>query len=228
MPAKGHSGGILVCVKDDILQVEEWKEGEFFVEAVIRNRLSNFRWCLLVVYGPANHDLSLNFLQEMSTRCEDRFLPLMMGGDFNLIRSLSDKSSGIGDRRLIDAFNDFKEGFELRELHRTGGKYTWSNKQLNPVLSNIDRILVSTKWEDKFPLCTVTSLTRVGSDHCPLLLNSGEERELRFRQFFFEKQWFKQEGFIQLIKEKWEADQARHPDEAYSLDKWHKNLCLLR
>ena len=44
LPAKGHSGGILVCVKDDILQVEEWKEGEFFVEAVIRNRLSNFRW----------------------------------------------------------------------------------------------------------------------------------------------------------------------------------------
>lgn len=55
-----------------------------------------------------------------------------------------------------------------------GGGFTWSNRQAVPILSNLDRILVTTYWEDKFPLTTLTSLTRVGSDHTPLLLDMGD------------------------------------------------------
>ena len=43
-------------VKEDILQVENWDLGETFVGVTVRHRLSNFRWDVLVVYGPANHD----------------------------------------------------------------------------------------------------------------------------------------------------------------------------
>lgn len=71
-------------------------------------------------------------------------------------------------------FNEFIDKFELREIYRSGGGYTWSNNQSAPTQSNLDRILVSTDWELKFPLTTLTSLTRVGSDHSPLLLNLGE------------------------------------------------------
>jgi hypothetical protein len=39
-------------------------------------------------------------------------------GDFNLIRSESDKSNGVGDRRLMNAFNCFIEECELREMYR--------------------------------------------------------------------------------------------------------------
>jgi len=56
IPSRGHSGGILVGVKEDILQVENWDLGETFVGVTVRHRLSNFRWDVLVVYGPANHD----------------------------------------------------------------------------------------------------------------------------------------------------------------------------
>ena len=73
----------------------------------------------------------------------------------------------------MDMFNNFIEKFELRELHRGGSKYTWTNKQEVPIQSNIDRVLVSTEWEEKFPLATLTSLTRLGSDHNPLLLHLG-------------------------------------------------------
>jgi len=33
----------------------------------------------------------------------------------------------------------------------TGGLYTWSNNQENPILEKLDRILASKKWEDIFP-----------------------------------------------------------------------------
>ena len=45
----------------------------------------------------------------------------------------------------MDMFNNFIEKFELRELHRGGSKYTWTNKQEVPIQSNIDRVLVSTE-----------------------------------------------------------------------------------
>lgn len=61
LPAQGHSGGILVGVKDDVLQVEDWVTGSHFVGVQVRNRLSNFRCKLLVVYGPADHSLSRGF-----------------------------------------------------------------------------------------------------------------------------------------------------------------------
>ena len=172
-PARGHSGGILLGVKEDVLHIKNWESNEFYVGATIRHRLLNIRWDFITVYGPADHNHSADFLDSLTNRCETATLPYLLGGDFNLIRCNADKSSGVGDARLMDMFNNFIEKFELRELHRGGSKYTWTNKQEVPIQSNIDRVLVSTEWEEKFPLATLTSLTRLGSDHNPLLLHLG-------------------------------------------------------
>ena len=99
IPAKGHSGGILVGVRNNILEVERWDKGEFFVEAQVRNRLTNFRWSVIVVYGPANHDFSAAFLEELGKKCTESLLPVLIGGDFNLIRSDEDRSSGQGGQK---------------------------------------------------------------------------------------------------------------------------------
>ena len=82
----------------------------------------------------------------------------MIGGDFNLVRSALDKSSRVADERLIRAFNDFIGDLDLREIHRMGPKFTWTNKQENPVQSNIDRVLVAIEWESRFPLTSLLVL----------------------------------------------------------------------
>jgi exonuclease III len=160
-------------VKKDRYEVEEWETGEFFVGASIRDRLKNIRCEVITVYGPADHQWSNIFLEELDTKFKGVTMPVILGGDFNLIRDLSDKSTGVGDQRLISAFNSFIENNHLREIYRAGPKFTWTNKQSNPVMSNIDRILASTEWDLKFPTCCLNTLTRVGSDHCPLLLDTG-------------------------------------------------------
>ena len=63
-------------VKEDLLQVENWEQGEFFVGATIRHKILNFRWDTL----GAHHDLSLNFLQELRIRCRGATLPVVIGG----------------------------------------------------------------------------------------------------------------------------------------------------
>lgn len=158
--------------------MEDWSLGNP-LWGVTRQRLDNFRWQLVVVYGPTQHEFSISFLTELGSFLQSAVLPCLVGGDFNLIRTLSDKSSGRGDKHLMDAFNSFIEQHSLRELTRLGARYTWNNKQDRPIQSNIDRVFMTTEWEMKFPLSILSSLTRLGSDHCPLLLGNGETVEVR-------------------------------------------------
>jgi len=152
----------------------------------------------------------------------------VIGGDFNLIRSVEDRSSGQGDMKLMDSFNNYIEHLDLRELKRSGVRYMWTGTQKNPIRSNIDIVLVTTNWEQNFPLSTLKSLTRFGSDHYPLILDTGGDKIRGRRQFFFEKQWLKQEGFIQRVKDKWREGHLKSPELVYSLNKWHGLLGILR
>lgn len=228
LAASGHSGGILLGVKEEVLEVEDWDSGDYYMGAQIRHRTTNIRWICLTVYGPAQHDRSGEFLEELGTKCKGSILPILIGGDFNLIRSEEDKNLGIGNQRWITAFNSFIETLDLREIYRGGGGYTWSNKQARPILCNLDRILVSTDWEEKFPLANLRSLTRLGSDHSPLLLDTGGEMPRGQPQFRFERHWFEEEGLLELIETKWSQQRAKWSRETYSMDKWHNGISDLR
>jgi hypothetical protein len=88
------------------------------------DRKCNFWWCAINVYGPANHHFSGMFLQELSELCENEMLPIIIGGDFNLLRSESEKNSLHIDQNLIDIFNGFIRKHNLREVSMGGLKYT--------------------------------------------------------------------------------------------------------
>jgi len=60
---------------------------------------------------------------------------------------MEDRSTGVGDLRLINSFNEYIEQAGLRELKRGGTGFTWTGAQQNPVSSNIDRVLMTTCWE---------------------------------------------------------------------------------
>lgn len=228
LPAKGRSGGILIGVKGDSCEVEDHEVLEFCIMLTLRMRKDNFRWHLVVVYGPAQRDLADSFLLELGTVCSKGVLPLVIGGDFNLIRFMEEKNSDNYNFGLMDSFNAWIGDFQLREIKRAGPKHTWTNKQSTPVLVTLDRCLMSPSWEEKFPLCSAWSLTRVGSDHCPIILDSGEDTPPRTRYFFFENQWTSVPEFMPLVQQKWLQSKERRPELGSALDAWHGSLCLLR
>uniref|UniRef100_A0A453JZJ6 Uncharacterized protein n=1 Tax=Aegilops tauschii subsp. strangulata TaxID=200361 RepID=A0A453JZJ6_AEGTS len=75
--------------------------------------------------------------------------------DFNLIRWASDKSSPNVDRVRMRLFNDCIVDLALREIDRVGARFTWTNKQADPIRSVLDRVFVSAQWEVMFPLCSL-------------------------------------------------------------------------
>ena len=103
---------------------------------------------------------------------------MVVAGDFNLIRWASDKNSPNVDRVRMRLFNDCIADLALREIARVGARFTWTNKQADPIRSVLDRVFVSAQWEVMFPLCSLKAVTRIGSDHTPLLFSSGDDATL--------------------------------------------------
>lgn len=120
MPPKGNSGGILMGISLDELELEDFNVHNFCIVMGVRHRRSNFRWRVVTVYGPANHDLSSDFLDGLRFVCMASPLPVILGGDFNLIRETADKNSANVDVRLMNMFNDCIGDLQLRELKRSG------------------------------------------------------------------------------------------------------------
>ena len=82
IPARGHSGGLLLGVKMESFEVEQVELAGYFLGCLVRNRLTNFRFWVLNIYGPAQHELSGDFIQELSTFCANEILPICDGGRF--------------------------------------------------------------------------------------------------------------------------------------------------
>ena len=142
-------------------------------------------------------------MAELKSKVERCPIPVVVGGDFNLIRSPDDKSSGNVDIPRMQMFNDCIADLALREITRVRAHYTWSNNRIEPTRSVLDRVLVSVEWEIAFPLCSLRALTRVGSDHSPLLLSSGGGAPPKQDRFHFEDFWLGLPGFVEAVKLKW-------------------------
>jgi hypothetical protein len=101
-------------------------------------------------------------------------------------------------------FNAIIESVDLRELALSRGQFTWANRRELPTYEKLDRILVSTEWEQKNLLLTVQALSRSGSDHTPLLLDSEEQSHISYsKNCSFELSSLKRDGFIDIVTQEW-------------------------
>jgi hypothetical protein len=64
-----------------------------------------------------------------------------------------------------EVFNNGIYSLVLREIFMYGGIYTWSKYQRNPTLETLDRVLMSSDWDDLFLLVTITKVVKDQSDH---------------------------------------------------------------
>jgi len=109
-----------------------------------------------------------------------------MGADFNIIRSPEEKSTDNYNDRWPFLFNAIIDTLNLRELDLSGRKYTWANHLQSQTFKKLDKILVCTDFESKFPHTTVTALSTEISDHTPLLCCTNSSSSSYQTQFKFE------------------------------------------
>jgi hypothetical protein len=212
---------MLMGIRDDVFEVGATDQGSFFLSAILYHRESQFKFEMIGVYGPADHTRLIQFLVDLENKVQRSSFPVVVLGDFNLIRGAQDKNNSNINWPLVNAFNETIARLALREVARPGARFTWSNKQRNPIRCVLDRVLVSPEWELQFPLLSLRATTSLGSDHSPLVLDSGVVLPRKHPRFFFESSWFEIPGFRELVINRWLDHAQRITRCRGSIDWWH-------
>lgn len=86
-----------------------------------------------------------------------------------------------------------------------GYPFTWTNRRGGDqaIQERLDRFLKTVEWDVMFPNAVVTHLTRIASDHCPIILDSEGIRHRGKRPFRFEAMWIKDEACRSVVESAW-------------------------
>jgi hypothetical protein len=75
-------------------------------------------------------------------------VPWCVGGDFNVVRSPSERLGAAGYSSSMIDFSDFISINGLVDIPMAGGSFTWSNNRETTSMSRLDRFLFTTDWGD--------------------------------------------------------------------------------
>jgi hypothetical protein len=94
VPVRGHSGGLLVGVRMGYFDTVEVDQGIYFCSSVVVQKSTGHCFEIINVYGPAQHEFSEDFISELTVKLMSCPYHVVVGGDFNLIREVCEKSNG--------------------------------------------------------------------------------------------------------------------------------------
>ena len=83
----------MLGIRDGSFEVGSVDQGDFFLSALVLHHASNFLFEFIGVYVPADHGRSTELLSELEAKVSRCTRPVMIGGDFNLIRGAREKNN---------------------------------------------------------------------------------------------------------------------------------------
>jgi exonuclease III len=205
LPSLGASGGILIAADSDYFDMVLLPcSSAYSLSVRINSRLVDEVWDLMGVYLPQLDNEKMIFLSELrniQTMVRPEWVLL---GEFNMIRRAREKNKGSINRRVMRQFNSIIDDLYLLELDLTDRAFTWSNEQVDPTMTRIDRFFATTEWHDLYPSADLHSMCTMTSDHCPLLMQ-GHSSVNFYRGFRFESFWPQIEGFNEVVHQAWNS-----------------------
>ncbi|KAK9932561.1 hypothetical protein M0R45_019793 [Rubus argutus] len=102
----------------------------------------------------------------------------------------------------------------LLDIGFTGQKFTWENRRADDshlIKERLDRAIVNSNWIKTWPNSQISHETRVGSDHCPILLNIAPKPIRTARQFRFEAMWVSDPDCFDVVQRSWSAGGSHNP-----------------
>ena len=143
-----------------------------------------------------------------------------------MLRYQHEKSRGRFDGHWPFLFNAAIDSLDLREVHMRGRQFSWANSLPEPTYEKLDRVLMDTDWESKYPMVSVRALERIEglSDLAQILLTAGLPKPNGKSQFKFELGLLTRDGFVEMVKQIWEQPVGG----ATPVQRWNNKLRNLR
>ena len=221
--AVGQSGGLWLLWRSEVGEVEVVESSDQFIYA----RLSKDQEVLnlIVVYAAPSVTRRSGLWTRLGDLMSTVSGPLMIGGDFNTILRIDERSGGNGQLSPDSiAFGNWINENSLIDMGFRGSSYTWrrGREERWCVAKRLDRVLCCPHARLKWHEATVTHLPFLASDHAPLYIQLEPEvrGNPRRRPFRFEAAWLSHPGFKELLSSSWQ----REISTPEALKKLHQTL----
>jgi hypothetical protein len=138
LPSVGASGGIITIWNSNIFEGEISFTNEFSLSIKFTCKSYLDSWILTNIYGSCQAGRKARFLDWFANIDMPDDTDWLIVGDFNFIRSPSDRNKPGGDTNGMLLFNEAISNLGIIELPLKGRKFTWSNMQSSPLLEKLD------------------------------------------------------------------------------------------
>jgi hypothetical protein len=87
IPSIGSAGGILMGANSDVCEVDGWSVRNFSISCDVTSKRDKFRCKITTIYGASYDEKKQEFINELHDSMKESSDPLIIGGDFNLVKS---------------------------------------------------------------------------------------------------------------------------------------------
>jgi hypothetical protein len=151
-------GGIVTTWDETQLTLVSSHARTYLLTSVLSYAATNFELTLTNVYGPSDHDYTLDFLDELCSVASSVSGAWLLTGDFNLIWDPTKKNTENFDAPRTSAFNTAIHDMTLLELPLLDCSFTWSNQCECPMLARLDKAFLNPELDVIAANTTLTSL----------------------------------------------------------------------
>jgi hypothetical protein len=120
-----------------------------------------------------------------------------------MVRKKSEKIDKIFNYVISNMINSLINDLQLIEWPLSDRKFTWAKSLTSDSFALLDRFFCSTCWSSNYSNYIIISLSRLQSDHNPLILKIHSLPLPRQKPIRFEKIWVSQDGFVELFEHWW-------------------------
>nr|XP_016476430.1 PREDICTED: uncharacterized protein LOC107798019 [Nicotiana tabacum] len=133
---------------------------------------------LTLVYAKCDRTERIELWDTLYGMASDMTVPWLVGGNFNVIWDEEDKYGGLLVSLIeVDDFRHCINTCNLTDLGFKGSIFTWWNgrSEEDCIFKRLDRCFGNNELQQTFPGLEITHLSKIGSDHCPMLLKCDIE-----------------------------------------------------
>ncbi|VVA35089.1 PREDICTED: reverse mRNAase [Prunus dulcis] len=198
----GTAGGLSLWWKPDV-EVSILDSSPHWIDTMITSKAENFHGRFTWLYGtPYSQDKAIFWESFPCCDLKDGN-PWIIMGDLNEVNWSYEKEGGANWNRKRRRFLlEYMEKNNLLDLGFKGSIFTWERSlgENGHVRERLDRALANYHWIERWPNACVTYGLRIGSDHCPIVLDNNPVLSKGRRIFRLEANWLNDNSCVEVIK----------------------------
>ncbi|WOL14469.1 hypothetical protein Cni_G23249 [Canna indica] len=208
VPGNGRAEGIIFAWRNDDFKVKNiYSCSQAMHLSVCKKGCKP--WVFLGIYT-SNNIKRRKLLWDLLSNLDLSNCPWLIAGDFNCIDNSEDKLGGnpFTFGSSCNSFRSLCAEAGLIDLKFQGARFTWSNNRAGSkkIFARLDRAYANENWLSLYSKTLVFHLSRLTSDHRPIMINTKLENfpDIPRRRFTFELYWLEYKETQEMVSKAWE------------------------